>query len=139
MGAGVDAMTDTATAVARINNALQGPVVEILGQFLPELKALPHEQAYDRTLDDIGLLTRCFQLFRQERQHFRTVLVDERRRPVSDDNALLSCGRTLAEVIAMVVRTAAKRYFRRAVAPAKPEVPVQQVQTPPRSPAGTST
>jgi hypothetical protein len=117
-------MTDTATAVARINNALQGPVVEILGQFLPELKALPREQAYDRTLDDIGLLTRCFQAFRQERQHFRTVLVDERRRPVSDDNVPLSCGRTLAEVIAMVVRTAAKRYFRRTIAP-----------TPTRSPA----
>jgi hypothetical protein len=117
-------MTDTATAVARINNALQGPVVEILSQFLPELKALPREQAYDRTLDDISLLTRCFQIFRQERQRFRTVLVDDRRRPVSDDNMPLSCGRTLAEVIAMVVRTAAKRYFRRTIAP-PPETPAR--------------
>jgi len=118
-------MTDTATAVARINNALQGPVVEILGQFLPELKALPREQAYDRTLDDIGLLNRCFQIFRQERQRFRAVLVDERRRPVSDDNVPLSCGRTLAEVIAMVVRTAAKRYFRRTIAPRVEAVPAR--------------
>jgi hypothetical protein len=117
MGVKVDAMTDTATAVFRINGTLQGPVVDILGQFLPELKALPREQAYDRTLDDLGLLARCFQIFRKERARFRYVLVDERRRPVSEDNVPLSCGRTLAEVIAMVVRTAAKRYFRRSLSP----------------------
>jgi hypothetical protein len=110
-------MTDTATAVFRINGTLQGPVVDILGQFLPELKALPREQAYDRTLDDLDLLSRCFKIFRKERPRFRYVLVDERRRPVSEDNVPLSCGRTLAEVIAMVVRTAAKRYFRRKLAP----------------------
>jgi len=118
MGVKVDAMTDTATAVFRINGTLQGPVVDILGQFLPELKALPREQAYDRTLDDLDLLTRCFQIFRKERPRFRYVLVDERRRPVGEDNVPLSCGRTLAEVIAMVVRTAAKRYFRRRLSPA---------------------
>lgn len=117
MGVKVDAMTDTATAVFRINGTLQGPVVDILGQFLPELKALPREQAYDRTLDDLDLLSRCFQIFRKERPRFRYVLVDERRRPVSEDNVPLSCGRTLAEVIAMVVRTAAKRYFRRKLSP----------------------
>ncbi|RAU22151.1 hypothetical protein CU669_10405 [Paramagnetospirillum kuznetsovii] len=125
-------MTDTATAVFRINGTLQGPVVDILGQFLPELKALPRDQAYDRTLDDLGLLTRCFEIFRRERARFRYVVVDERRRPVTEDNVPLSCGRTLSEVIAMVVRTAAKRYFRRAILPAaKPE----PVQAPPRSEA----
>jgi hypothetical protein len=103
--------------VFRINAALQGPVVDILGQFLPELNALPREQAYDHTLDDLGLLTRCFQVFRRERHRFRHVLVDDRRRPVTDDGTVLSCGRTLAEVIAMVVRTAAKRYFRRVRTP----------------------
>ena len=123
MGASVNAMTDTATAVFRINSTLQGPVVDILGQFLPELNALPRGQAYDRTLDDLSLLTRCFQIFRQERQRFRTVLVDERRRPVTEDNVPLSCGRTLAEIVAMVVRTAAKRYFRRTLAPARAETP----------------
>ncbi len=118
MVANATAMTDTATAVFRINGTLQGPVVDILGQFLPELKALPREQAYERTLDDLGLLSRCFQIFGKERQRFRYVLVDERRRPVTEDNVPLSCGRTLAEVIAMVVRTAAKRYFRRTLTPA---------------------
>ena len=121
MGASVNTMTDTATAVFRINSTLQGPVVDILGQFLPELNALPRGQAYDRTLDDLGLLSRCFQVFRQERSRFRTVLVDDRRRPVAEDNVPLSCGRTLAEIVAMVVRTAAKRYFRRALSPIKVE------------------
>ena len=32
MGASVNTMTDTATAVFRINSTLQGPVVDILGQ-----------------------------------------------------------------------------------------------------------
>lgn len=134
-------MTDTATAVFRINGTLQGPVVDILGQYLPELKALPREQAYDRTLDDLDLLSRCFQIFRKERPRFRYVLVDERRRPVNEDNVPLSCGRTLAEVIAMVVRTAAKRYFRRKLSPsavARTEVeamPETHAQTAQRSPA----
>jgi hypothetical protein len=124
LAAAIDNATDTATAVFRINSTLQGPVVDILGQALPELRAIPREQAYDRTLDDLDLLTRCFQFFRQEQQRFRSVLVDERKRPVAEDNVPLSCGRTLAEVIAMVVRTAAKRYFRRTITrPAsRPEV-----------------
>lgn len=134
MGASVNTMTDTATAVFRINSTLQGPVVGILGQFLPELNALPRGQAYDRTLDDLNLLTRCFQIFRQERQRFRAVLVDERRRPVGEDNVPLSCGRTLAEIVAMVVRTAAKRYFRRTLAPTRPE-PVAPAPTAERSAA----
>lgn len=139
MGVKVDAMTDTATAVFRINGTLQGPVVDILGQFLPELKALPREQAYDRTLDDLDLLSRCFQIFRKERPRFRYVLVDERRRPVSEDNVPLSCGRTLAEVIAMVVRTAAKRYFRRKLSPsairAEAAAEEARIQAAARSPA----
>ena len=139
MGVRVDAMTDTATAVFRINGTLQGPVVDILGQFLPELKALPREQAYDRTLDDLDLLSRCFQIFRKERSRFRYVLVDERRRPVGEDNVPLSCGRTLAEVIAMVVRTAAKRYFRRKLSPATVRAEIEaeeaRAQSAARSPA----
>ncbi|MFD2233229.1 hypothetical protein [Phaeospirillum tilakii] len=124
-------MSESATAVFRINLALRGPVVDILGQFLPELNALPREDAYDRVMDDLGLLGRCFAVFRRERARFRAVLIDERHRPVSDDFVPLSCGRSLAEVIAMVVRTAAKRYFRRSLAPA----PARPAEPPRRSPA----
>jgi len=113
MGDTITTSPDTALAVFRVNFALQGPVVDILGQFLPELNVLPRNRAYDTIMDDLGLLTRCFEVFRREPERFRTILVDERKRPVTDDSVPLSCGRSLAEVIAMVVRTAAKRFFRR--------------------------
>jgi len=115
MGDTMTATSDTAMAVFRVNLALQGPVVDVLGQFLPELNVLPRARAYDTIMDDLGLLTRCFEVFRREPDRFRTILVDERKRPVADDTTPLSCGRSLADVIAMVVRTAAKRFFRRAL------------------------
>jgi len=113
MGDSLTATPDTAMAVFRVNLALQGPVVDILGQFLPELNVLPRDRAYDYIMDNLGLLSRCFAVFRSEPERFRTILVDERKRPVTDETVPLSCGRSLAQVIAMVVRTAAKRFFRR--------------------------
>ncbi|MGE5476190.1 MAG: hypothetical protein ACM3Q1_06015 [Bacteroidales bacterium] len=104
---------DGGAAVRRVNESLQGPIAEILAQFVPELRRLPPGKAYERTLDDIGLLQRCFAAFRAQRDAFRTVLVDGGQQPVTDDRATLSCGRTLEQVVAMIVRTAAKRYFRR--------------------------
>lgn len=113
---GVDSMA----AIRRVNDTLQGPVVDILLQLVPEMKSLPRAEALERTLDDVALLERCFQAFRRERDRFRSVLVDEANRPVADDAAPLKCGRTLNEVIAMVVRTAAKRHFRRRYTPKAP-------------------
>jgi hypothetical protein len=109
--------TDSAAAIHRINDTLRGPVIDMLARFLPELRNLPKAEAYDRTLDDLGLLSRCFEAFRRERRHFRFLVVDAQRRTVTDDVGVLSCGRTVQEVVAMVVRTAAKRYFRRALEP----------------------
>lgn len=109
---------DGGTAVRRVNESLQGPIAEILAQFVPELRRLPPGKVYERTLDDIGLLQRCFAAFRAQRESFRAVLVDERQQPVADDRAMLNCGRTLEQVVAMIVRTAAKRYFRRKLGPA---------------------
>lgn len=108
---------DGGTAVRRVNESLQGPVVDILARFVPELGRLPAGKAYERTLDDIGLLQRCFEAFRSNRDQFRAVLVDAEHQPVEADSAPLSCGRTLDQVVAMIVRTAAKRYFRRKLAP----------------------
>jgi hypothetical protein len=108
---------DAGAVVRRVNETLQGSVVEILAQFIPELKALPREQAYQKVLGDIGLLERCFTAFRAQRARFSAVLVDAARKPVTDDATLLSCGRTLEQVVAMVVRTAAKRHFRRHLSP----------------------
>ncbi|MGE5514662.1 MAG: hypothetical protein ACM31D_02460 [Bacteroidota bacterium] len=108
---------DGGTAVRRVNESLQGPVAEILARFVPELRRLPPDKVYERTLDDIGLLQRCFAAFRAQRASFHGILVDERRQPVTDDRAMLACGRTLEQVVAMIVRTAAKRYFRRKLGP----------------------
>jgi hypothetical protein len=119
MGDTITTTPDAALAVFRVNFALQGPVVDILGQFLPELNVLPRTRAYDTIMDDLGLLSRCFAVFRREPERFRSILIDDRKRPVTDDSTPLSCGRSLSEVIAMVVRTAAKRFFRRTL-PATP-------------------
>ncbi len=108
---------DSATAIRRVNDTLQGPVADVMGQLLPEFKGLARRQVYDRALNDLGLLERCFEAFRRERKHFRYIVVDGRHRPVEADDVPLSCGRTLQEVVAMVVRTAAKRYFRRTLDP----------------------
>jgi hypothetical protein len=104
---------DSGAAIRKVNETLQGPIVDILCQFVPELKRLPPGHAYEKTLDDITLLQRCFEAFRAQRDTFKTVLVDADKQPVNDDRAVLSCGRTLEQVVAMIVRTAAKRYFRR--------------------------
>lgn len=108
-------------AVRRVNETLQSSVLGILSQFLPELKKLPAERAYEKTLDDIPLLDRCFKVFRSRRNEFQSVLVDEAQKPVTDDSTTLACGRSLEQVVAMIVRTAAKRHFRRRHTPHRPQ------------------
>ncbi len=105
-------VTPTAIARRRINATLRGPVLDVLGGLMPELAGLPSGRAFDAILGDCDLLYRCFQTFRIRRTAFRTILVDRRGRPVTNDNQPLDCGRTLNQVIAMVVRSAAKRHFR---------------------------
>lgn len=109
------AQTNNSAVIHEINETLRGPVADLLARLVPELSGVPRREIYARALDDLELLRRCFAIFRRDRKPFRTILIDRRRRPVEDDTSPLSCGRTLAEVIAMVLRTAAKRYFRRAL------------------------
>lgn len=99
-------------AVRRINLALQGPVLDILSRLVPGVAALPREAALEVILDDVDLLYRCFVAFRTNLAQFRPLLVDARKRPVEDSATPLFCGRTLDDIEAMVVRTAAKRHFR---------------------------
>lgn len=108
-------------AVRQVNETLQNSVLGIMAQFLPELKKLPAARAYERTLDDISLLDRCFQVFRAKRDKFQAVLVDAAQKPVTDDCTPLACGRSLDQVVAMIVRTAAKRHFRRRHMPHRPQ------------------
>ena len=103
---------DRSAAIKRVNETLRGPVADILGSSMPELKGLSREDIYDQVLNKPSLLTKVFSFFREQRPKFRHVIRDRNSRPVLDDTVVLACGRTLEEVIAMVVRTSAKRYFR---------------------------
>lgn len=100
-----------------ITEALRGPVIDLLARLVPEVARLPRHRAFDMVIDDCELLHRCFLSFRARRAQFRPLLVDARNRPVGNDNTPLACGRTLNEVVAMVVRSAARRHFRMRLGP----------------------
>lgn len=104
---------DRNNMVRRINATLQGPVMDALGDLVPEVRRLPRRNGLEQLLDDVDLLHRSFLAFRTHPDHFRHLLVNRHKVPVEDAEALLECGRSLDQVVAMVVRTAAKRHFRR--------------------------
>lgn len=105
------------TAKRRVNDTLQGPVISILSQFVPELARIPANRVFEQALDDLGLLKRCFSAFDAQRSSFRFILVNDQLQPVEDASQPLKCGRSLDQVCAMIVRTAAKRHFRGRHAP----------------------
>jgi hypothetical protein len=100
-------------AIQQINAALQGSVIDVLADLLPEVKVLPRARALEHILDDVVLLDRCFEAFHTHPERFITVLRDGRRNPIRSPEDILECGRSLEDVVAMVVRTAAKRHFRK--------------------------
>ncbi len=95
----------------RVNHALDGPVMATLVTLVPELTGLPRDRALEIVLNDCSLLHRCFLAFRAERPRFRDLLMDRHHRPVDNDNTQLICGRTVNQVVSMIVRSAAKRHF----------------------------
>jgi hypothetical protein len=103
---------DHLSVVRKITATLQGPVVAALAELVPEVRDLPRRTALDTILDDVDLLNRCFLAFRANTDQFRHLLVDRHKVAVEDADAILECGRSLDDVVAMVVRTAAKRHFR---------------------------
>jgi hypothetical protein len=99
--------------VRQIKLTLEGPVAEVMAQLVPELKKLPRRGVLEHVLDDPDLLDRCFKAFRANTDKFAALLVDQHNVPVEQADALLACGRSLDDVVAMVVRTHAKRHFRK--------------------------
>ncbi|CAA7619838.1 hypothetical protein [Magnetospirillum sp. SS-4] len=99
-------------AVRSINETLKGPVAAIFRSLVPAFAPLGGDEFYETVLDSSEMLHGCILIFRRHQDAFRTVLVDERGRPVNDDFVRLRCGRSVHDVIAMVVRTHAKRHFR---------------------------
>ena len=98
--------------IEAIRAALEGPVIEVFRREIPELRGLPRAAAYDKVMNDPKMLDQCFRLFRSRAELFSEVVIDGERRAITEDNAVLACGRTLAEAVALVVRASARRYFR---------------------------
>lgn len=88
-------------------------MVDVLADLMPEVRSLARGAAFEAILDDPALLYRCFVTFRANPERFRHLLIDRHHVPVAHAEAILQCGRSLDDVMAMIVRTCAKRHFRR--------------------------
>lgn len=108
--AAITEVSDDTVKVVR--ETLKGPVIQTMRRLVPDLAQVSAETAYDHALANLGILEKCFKAFREQRDRFRHILVNKSGQVVTNDTGILSCGHNLEVVIAMVVRTAAKRYFR---------------------------
>jgi hypothetical protein len=117
---------DESEAISRINGALRGPVTEVLQDLVPELRMTTRRDAYERIMNNPPLAAQCFREFRSKPDRFRFILTTDESTPVTSDEQVLPCGRTLAQVVSLVVRAVAKRHFRARLGftpkvPAKPK------------------
>jgi hypothetical protein len=116
---------DEEESVRLVRATLKGPVVQTLRRLVPELAHVQETAAYDHTLGNIPLLETCFKTFRDYRPQFNHVLKDSKGQLVKDDSTFLACGHNLEQVVAMIVRTSARRYFRHHVRPPLPGTSTQ--------------
>lgn len=107
-----------------VRNTLRTQVSDILRVNIAELSAIPPHRVYDHVLDTPGSLHQCFQVFRNQPDLFRRVVMGRDKRPITAGDEELFCGRTLDHVVALVVRASAKRYFRATLPPPEPPPPV---------------
>ncbi|CAA7614096.1 conserved hypothetical protein [Candidatus Terasakiella magnetica] len=110
MASAINKVTDP--GIEAIRNALERPVIEVFRREIAALKTLPRAAAYDAVMNDPKMLDQCFRLFRARPDLFEDVVFDAQRQPVTTDDSHLSCGRTLGDAVALVVRASARRYFR---------------------------
>ncbi len=99
-------------AVRIINDTLKGRVATVFRTLIPAFESSSGDEFYDVVMNNSEMLHGCIAIFRRNRSAFRNVLVDARGRPVNDDFVALRCGRSVHDVIAMMVRTHAKRHFK---------------------------
>ncbi|HLN23475.1 MAG TPA: hypothetical protein VK558_05770 [Patescibacteria group bacterium] len=59
-------------------------------------------------------------MFRKRPELFEKIVIGPKAKPITGDTDQLICGRTLEEVVALVVRAIAKRHFRARLAPLRP-------------------
>jgi len=100
------------TPVDQINTALRGSVIDILRLFIPSLAPYTNEEAFNVILNSPEMTQRSFRTFRDHPDAFAGLLRGPENQPVTTETEPLSCGRSLAQVVALVVQAVAKRYFR---------------------------
>ena len=108
----VEGETARGDAVRFINETLKGPVAEIFQSLIPAFGQMSGAEFYDTVMGSSELLHGCIAIFRRHRDAFKALLVDDRGRAVNDDFVRLRCGRSIHDIIAMILRTHAKRHFR---------------------------
>jgi len=109
---GMEFGTSSDPAIAAVKTGLQTGVIDVFWREIPNLRTLPRGAAYDAVMNDPRMLDECFRLFRARPDLFREVITDAERRPATSDQTVLSCGKTLGEAVALVVRASARRHFR---------------------------
>jgi len=109
--------------IGRVNEALRGPVVDVLLENIPAFHGLTRDQAFELVMNNPRLVEECFKLFRKRPDLFDKLILGPDGNPVSDEQGELACGRTLAEVVALVVRAAAKRHFQAKLGGTEPTPP----------------
>lgn len=108
-------VVDHNDAVRFINDTLKGPVATIFRDLVPAFGGIEGDEFYETVMGNSDLLHGCMLIFRRRRDAFSSLLVDNRGRPVNDDFVRLRCGRSVHDIIGMIVRTHAKRHFRQAL------------------------
>lgn len=117
-----------AQPVETVRTVLRRDIADILRENLPALAMVPRDKAYDVIMDDPNLLHQGFQLLRTRPELFKNVVITPQRAFPTADGDTLWCGRTLADVIALVVRACARRYFKKRLSGPKPKpLPMPQV------------
>lgn len=130
----VKADSPDATARREVSRMLKGPVAETFRQLLPPLAPVP--DPYKAIMESPELLDGCFKIFRAKRDLFNLFLLGEDGEVVADDGVRLKCGRSVDEVIGMVVRTGmrsyAEQHFGDPIDPSKVKVKAAGQKKPPQ-------
>lgn len=99
-------------AVRQITVTLKGPVAAVFRELIPAFGDMDGDEFYDAVLGSSDLLHGLMLIFNKRREAFAHLLVDAQGRPVNDDFVRLKCGRSVHDIVSMIVRTHAKKHFR---------------------------
>ncbi len=120
----IGAQSEEKTPIDLVNDALRGSVIDILRALIPTLQPYNNEEAFNVILNSPEMTARSFQAFRENPEAFAELLRGPMNEPITNDNEPLSCGRSLAQVVSLIVQAVAKRYFRAKLGLKRPASPV---------------